>query len=93
MRGAQLRRNPRFTPTYSVKHVNQRQRLAEAESDADYELYVRPDDRWEANDVAALCPDVVESLTGIVDGAAWQLQEGGPASIQWQPESLRTSID
>ncbi len=26
------------------------------------ELYVRPDDRWEANDVAKLCSDVVESL-------------------------------
>jgi arylsulfatase A-like enzyme len=28
----------------------------------DVELFVRPDDRWEANDVAKLCPDVVESL-------------------------------
>ncbi len=26
------------------------------------ELYVRPDDRWEANDVAALCPEVVADL-------------------------------
>src|SRR5262249_47787683 len=26
------------------------------------ELYVRPDDRWEANDVGKLCPDVVEEL-------------------------------
>jgi hypothetical protein len=26
------------------------------------ELYVHPDDRWEANDVAALCPDVVREL-------------------------------
>jgi hypothetical protein len=26
------------------------------------ELFVRPDDRWEANDVAKLCPDVVEEL-------------------------------
>jgi arylsulfatase A-like enzyme len=25
-------------------------------------LFVRPDDRWEANNVAALCPDIVESL-------------------------------
>jgi hypothetical protein len=28
----------------------------------DVELFVRPDDRWEANDVAKLCPDAVESL-------------------------------
>jgi arylsulfatase A-like enzyme len=26
------------------------------------ELYVRPDDRWEANDVAKLCPEVVVEL-------------------------------
>lgn len=26
------------------------------------QLYVRPDDRWEANDVASLCPDEAESL-------------------------------
>jgi hypothetical protein len=32
-------------------------------SSPDVELFVRPDDRWEANDVAKLCPDVVESLT------------------------------
>jgi hypothetical protein len=27
------------------------------------ELYVRPDDRWESNDVAKLCPEVVERLS------------------------------
>jgi arylsulfatase A-like enzyme len=27
------------------------------------ELYVRPDDRWEANDVATRCPDVVAQLS------------------------------
>ncbi|MEX2093847.1 MAG: sulfatase-like hydrolase/transferase [Pirellulales bacterium] len=26
------------------------------------QLFVRPDDRWEANDVASLCPEVVEGL-------------------------------
>lgn len=26
------------------------------------QLFVRPDDRWEANNVAGLCPDVVEAL-------------------------------
>jgi arylsulfatase A-like enzyme len=35
-----------------------------AESDT-AELYVRPDDRWEANDVAKLCPDVVEELQSV----------------------------
>ncbi len=31
------------------------------------ELFVRPDDRWEANDVAKLCPDVVEALSKTMD--------------------------
>jgi arylsulfatase A-like enzyme len=33
------------------------------------ELYVRPDDRWEANDVAKLCQDVVETLSQAMDDA------------------------
>lgn len=32
-------------------------------STSNVELFVRPDDRWEANDVAKLCPDDVEALT------------------------------
>jgi arylsulfatase A-like enzyme len=31
------------------------------------ELYVRPDDRWEANDVAKLCSEVVEALAGTMN--------------------------
>jgi arylsulfatase A-like enzyme len=32
------------------------------------ELYVRPDDRWEANDVAGLCLDVVDELSELLCG-------------------------
>jgi arylsulfatase A-like enzyme len=39
------------------------------------ELYVRPDDRWEANDVAKLCPEVVESLTYLADDLTRQFRE------------------
>jgi hypothetical protein len=42
---------------------------ATAEADAWHrELYVRPDDRWEANDVANLCRDEVEALSALVRG-------------------------
>jgi arylsulfatase A-like enzyme len=38
--------------------------LAETTRDqSGFQLFVRPDDHWEANDVAALCPQVVEQLT------------------------------
>lgn len=30
------------------------------------ELFVRPDDRWEANDVSKLCPDVVDELDSLL---------------------------
>jgi hypothetical protein len=36
------------------------------------ELYVRPDDRWEMNDVAKLCPEVTERLTLDLDGFVQQ---------------------
>jgi arylsulfatase A-like enzyme len=42
------------------------------------ELYVRPDDRWEANDVAKLCPDVVEQLATAARRITQQLVEGAP---------------
>jgi arylsulfatase A-like enzyme len=42
--------------------------LASAQSSETIELYVKPDDRWEANEVAALCPDDVERLTAMLRG-------------------------
>jgi arylsulfatase A-like enzyme len=40
-----------------------------ADEGARRELYVRPDDRWEANDIAALCREVVQELTKRLDQA------------------------
>jgi arylsulfatase A-like enzyme len=42
------------------------------------ELYVRPDDRWEANDVAKLCPDTLESLHAALGDAGRQLLRNEP---------------
>jgi arylsulfatase A-like enzyme len=62
-------------------------RQAKALSATDYEstgtcqpaeLFVRPDDRWEANDVAKLCPDVVELLADAAGQACQQLQQNQP---------------
>jgi len=50
------------------------------------ELYVRPDDRWEANDVAELCPDVVDMLSQVADQQGQQIREGRAISAQWLPE-------
>lgn len=63
-----------------------RQDVAGRASDASFpespspevELFVRPDDRWEANDVAKLCPDVIETLTHAMDAAIREL------SLDWK---------
>lgn len=44
------------------------------------ELFVRPDDRWEANDVAALCHEVVEKLRASAETVAAQLRGGESVS-------------
>jgi arylsulfatase A-like enzyme len=48
-----------------------------AEEPAEPELYVRPDDRWEANDVAKLCSDVVEELQAAASESLRRLKSGG----------------
>ena len=40
------------------------------------ELFVRPDDRWEANDVAKLCPDVVDALGSAMNDTLQKLSAG-----------------
>jgi arylsulfatase A-like enzyme len=52
----------------------------DASSAADAELYVRPDDRFEINNVAKLCPDVVESLSKQLDETMGQLGRLEPAA-------------
>jgi hypothetical protein len=34
------------------------------------ELYAKPDDRWEANEIADRCPDVAERLLAVLDATA-----------------------
>lgn len=35
--------------------------------DEQFELYAKPDDRWEVNDVSRRCPHIVESLSNVLD--------------------------
>jgi arylsulfatase A-like enzyme len=47
------------------------------ESDSDSKLFVRPDDRWEANDVSKLCPDVVDELKSVMESSLRRYSESG----------------
>ena len=42
------------------------------------ELFVRPDDRWEANDVAKLCADACEELRTTISATLRRLSQGEP---------------
>lgn len=48
-----------------------------ADGAAEPELYVRPDDRWEANDIAKLCPDMVDELQAAAADTLRRLNSGG----------------
>jgi arylsulfatase A-like enzyme len=43
-----------------------------------HELFVRPDDRWEANDVAKLRPEMADELSGVLDEVEKSLANGEP---------------
>ena len=51
------------------------------------ELYVKPDDRWEANEVADRCHDVAEELLATLDRAA-----ADPDFTAISPSSSSTSV-
>ena len=58
----------------------------------DCELYVRPDDRWEANDVAARCPEVTDGLACAMSAMASRIERGEPMPQDALPEELLAPI-
>jgi arylsulfatase A-like enzyme len=61
-------------PNYSPPDLASKRELS-------VELYAKPDDRWEVNDVADRCPEVVELLTAVLDAAESAETEGPPAPL------------
>jgi arylsulfatase A-like enzyme len=57
------------------------------------ELFVRPDDRWEANDVSALRREVVEGLIVAVEDASARIRGGAAMPEEPLAEELRRSVD
>jgi arylsulfatase A-like enzyme len=55
--------------------------VVDGERPTEHELYVRPDDRWQANDVAARCPDVVARLAEMASGLADRIRRGEPMHV------------
>jgi arylsulfatase A-like enzyme len=53
------------------------------------ELFVRPDDRWEANDVAPLCSEVAAGFSQVIDAWSEQIRAGETSLPNKLPDSLR----
>jgi arylsulfatase A-like enzyme len=57
------------------------------------ELYVKPDDRWEINDVAVRCPEVVECLQDALEQYVQTLPTGRVADLPPLGEVLREGLE
>lgn len=56
------------------------------------ELYGKPDDRWEVNDVAGRCPDMVASLQAACDDLKPRLQSGDVGNLPALDDSLVSDL-
>jgi hypothetical protein len=58
-----------------------------------WELYVKPDDRWEVNNVADRCPEVADALKQAFEQTGQHLQTGRLADLPPLEEILRVGIE
>jgi len=56
------------------------------------ELYTKPDDRWESNDVAGLCPEVVEGLQRELASFEKCCHEGEQLPVSLRDEEWNTFL-
>lgn len=63
------------------------------EEEKAWELYVKPDDRWEVNNVADRCPEVAEALKQAFEQTGQHLQTGTLADLPPLEETLRVGIE
>jgi arylsulfatase A-like enzyme len=63
------------------------------EEEKGWELYVKPDDRWEVNNVADRCPEVAEALKQAFEQTGQHLQTGRLADLPPLDELLRVGIE
>jgi arylsulfatase A-like enzyme len=68
-RSAVAIRTPDWCFRMSSRQAPNEDASASESCENDSKLFVRPDDRWEANDVSKLCPDVVDELKSLMDAS------------------------
>ena len=60
------------------------------EKESPCELYAKPDDRWEANEVSSLCGDIPEQMLALLETLRQQSRSGKPLRLQPLAEALVT---
>jgi len=60
---------------------------------AEAELFAKPDDRWEVNDVADRCMEVVECLEDAIEQYAQAVQSGSTAELPPLDDVLREGLE
>jgi hypothetical protein len=58
------------TPAWMLRQVVEIENGSDASAMPSVELFAKPDDRWEANEIADRCPEVAERLLAILERAA-----------------------
>jgi arylsulfatase A-like enzyme len=64
------------TPAWHMRVPSHSPGDAAAKRSSTVELYSKPDDRWDVNDVADRCPEVVDLLVDVLDDATRTSQHG-----------------
>lgn len=60
---------------------------------AKQQLFVRPDDCWEVNEVSSLCPSIVEELSGLLSTGIARLEAGEPVLENELPDHLAFGLE
>lgn len=55
-------------------------------------LFVKPDDRWETNDVSTRCPDVTAALAEVLESTSAALHSDRPVAVPPLAEMLRRGV-
>ncbi|QDS99533.1 sulfatase-like hydrolase/transferase [Adhaeretor mobilis] len=63
-------------------------RTSGIESAASQELYVKPDDRWECNEISGLCPDAFQQLQALQEEVLPAFASGQPLPAETLAENL-----
>jgi len=71
------------TPAWTLRQPPLSPNTSVGASAQSVELYAKPDDRWEANEVADRLPDIAARLLAIVD--RWAPADGGAAPLALEP--------